>query len=73
MIVDDSTIGDWFLFYWRLMLLWSMGVAFESTCSFRDVNGLPRLFQYFVVFVPCVTQENEDAGSIQGYILLLFL
>ena len=34
--VDDSANGSWFLFYWRLMLLWMMGVGFENICSFRE-------------------------------------
>ena len=30
----------------------------------------PGLFQDFMVFVPGVTQGNEDAGSTQDFILL---
>ena len=30
----------------------------------------PGLFQEFMVFVPGVTQGNEDAGSAQDFILL---
>ena len=32
----------------------------------------PELFQDFMVFVPGVTQGNEDAGSVQDFILLFF-
>ena len=32
----------------------------------------PGLFQDFMVFVPGVTQRNEDAGSAQDFILLCF-
>ena len=32
----------------------------------------PGLFQDFMVFVPGVTQGNEDAGSAQDFILLLW-
>ena len=32
----------------------------------------PGLFQDFMVFVPGVTQGNEDAGSAQDFILLFW-
>ena len=32
----------------------------------------PGLFQEFMVFVPGVTQGNEDTGSVQDFILLLW-
>ena len=32
----------------------------------------PELFQDFMVFLPGVTQGNEDAGSVQDFILLFF-
>ena len=32
----------------------------------------PELFQDFMVFFPDVTQGNEHAGPVQGYLLLLF-
>ena len=30
--VDDSASGVWFLFYWRPMLLWVMGVGAGNAC-----------------------------------------
>ena len=32
----------------------------------------PGLFQDFLVFVPCVTQGNEDTGSVQDFNLLFW-
>ena len=29
--VDDKANGGWFLFYWRLLLLWVMAVGFDNT------------------------------------------
>ena len=29
-----------FVFFWNLMLLWTLGVDFESTYSLREVKGL---------------------------------
>ena len=32
MFVGGKDNGDCLLFYWRLMLLWVIGVEFENTC-----------------------------------------
>ena len=38
--------------------------------QFQGSEMSPGLFQEFMVFVPGVTQGNEDAGSAQDFILL---
>ena len=38
--------------------------------QFQGSEMSPGLFQDFMVFVPGVTQGNEDAGSTQDFILL---
>ena len=42
------------------MLLWELGMEFESTV----IEMSPGLFQDLMVFVPGVTEEIEDMGSV---------
>ena len=46
--VDDEANGGWFLFYWKLMLLWVMGVGLENTCivsgKWHVSRVMPRLY-----------------------------
>ena len=45
-------------------------MGFENTGNFKGSEMSPGLFQYFMVFVPGVTQGNKDVGSVQYFILL---
>ena len=54
------------------MLVWAVAVGFENTVSISAKSNVSRVVQDFMVFGPCVTQENEDLGSVQDFILLLF-
>ena len=53
------------------MLLWVVAVGFENTATVSGREMSPGLLQDFMVFVPGVTQGNENAGSVQDFILLL--
>ena len=55
--------GDWFLFYWGLMLLWVMGVGFEitSTVSGKRNEDL-GLVQDFIFYF-CVWYKSRESGD----------
>ena len=41
--VDDKVNGGWFLFYWRLMLLWVMVVGFENIYTVSGKLNITRV------------------------------
>ena len=46
--VDDWVNGGWLLFYWRLTVLWVIGVGFDNTCTISGKWNISRLFQEFI-------------------------
>ena len=51
MFVDEKANGGMFLFYWRLMLLWVMGVGFENTCIVSRKWNVTRVVSRFYGWV----------------------
>ena len=41
--VDDKANGGWILFYWRLMLLWVIGVGFDNTSTLSVKWNITRI------------------------------
>ena len=54
------------------MLLWVIVADLRTLTQFQESEVSPGLFQEFTVFVPRVTQGNEQTWSVQDIILLLF-
>ena len=41
--LNDSANGDWYLFYWGLMLLWLMRVGFENSSTASGKSNVSRV------------------------------
>ena len=74
--VDDLASGVWFLFYWRPMPLWVMGVGFVNTCTVSVFelrvlsNGTPSqqvLNQWLCLQI--LNQRNPSLNSMGGQLL----
>ena len=51
------------------MLLLVVAVDLKTLAQFQGSEMSPALFQDFMVFVPGVAQGDENAGSVQDFIL----
>ena len=55
------------MLFW-LWLLWDLA----TPAQFQGSEMSPGLFQDFMVFIPGVTQANENAGSVQDFVFLFW-